>query len=306
MLTRRQLIKSAGLAGASAFFLPVVKMPDIKISTNFRYCLNTSTIRGQQPGLKGYIDIVAEAGYDGIEVWVKDVQDYLNQGNSASELKAYIKDRGLKVENAIGFAAWMVEDKSERKAGLDQMKRDMEMMASIGCNRIAAPPFGVKTDRPVDFLKAGRYFAELLDLGRKTGVMPQLEFWGASGAMWHLGQVLMVAAAANDPDVRILADVYHLFRGGSGFEGLKMLNGELIEIFHVNDFISTIPREKQKDSDRVYPGDGVAPLKDILTTLKNMGGSKVLSIELFNEEYYKQKPSVVAATALRKLKDLVE
>jgi sugar phosphate isomerase/epimerase len=74
----------------------------------------------------------------------------------------------------------------------------------------------------------------------------------------------------------------------------------------MNDYLSTIPREMQKDSDRVYPGDGDAPLKEILSTLKNIGGTKVLSVELFNEEYYKQKPSVVAATALRKLKELVE
>ena len=104
--------------------------------------------------------------------------------------------------------------------------------------------------------------------------MPQLEFWGASKVLWHLGQTLMVVAASNDPDARLLPDVYHLFRGNSGFEGLKMLNGKMIEIFHMNDYPGTKPRTEQVDGDRVFPGDGVAPLDQILGDLKNMGGEK--------------------------------
>jgi sugar phosphate isomerase/epimerase len=116
----------------------------------------------------------------------------------------------------------------------------------------------------------------------------------------------MVAAAANDPDARLLPDVYHLFRGGSGFEGLKMLNGNMIEIFHMNDYPGSKPRLDQVDADRVYPGDGVAPLKEILTDLQNMGGSKVLSLELFNRSYWEKDPLEVAKTGLAKMKAAVK
>jgi 2-keto-myo-inositol isomerase len=144
----------------------------------------------------------------------------------------------------------------------------------------------------------------LIELGRQIGVKPILEFWGHS-PFFTLGQAMMVCSLANDPDVQILADVYHLYRGGSGFEGLKMLRGNVIEIFHMNDFLSSIPREQQTDKDRVYPGDGDAPLKQILTDLAQMGGPKVLSLELFNPEYYKQDPFQVAKKGLEKMKDQV-
>ena len=110
------------------------------------------------------------------------------------------------------------------------------------------------------------------------------------------------SAVANDPGVRILADVYHLYRGDSGFESLKMIDGRLIEIFHMNDYPGDIPREKMEDKDRIYPGDGIAPLKQILTDLKNMGGPKILSLELFNREYWKQDAYQVAKTGLEKMK----
>ena len=300
MLTRRNLFKTAGLASAAALLPQAGFTKEAKKDSTFRFCLNTSTIRGQNPGLLKYLDIASEAGYDGVELWISDVKQHLESESSASSLKKYISDRGLKVENAIGFAPWLMGEK-----GFVQMKSEMEMMASIGCTRIAAPAFGVPSDQPFDLTQAGHAYKKLIELGRQTGVMPILEFWGASKALFNIGQAMMIAAVANDPDVSILADVYHMFRGGSGYDTLKMLKGEVIEVFHMNDFVASIPREQQKDSDRVYPGDGAAPMKQILTDLKNMGGVKVLSLELFNETYWKQDPLLVAQTGLKKMKEQV-
>lgn len=269
--------------------------------SKFRFCLNTSTISGQNPGLLKYIEIASKAGYDGIEIWVRDVEAALQAGHTLSSLKTYIADHGLKVESAIGFAPWMAEGES----GFVQMEEEMEMLASIGCHRIAAPPAGVPADKPLDLFAVGEKYKRLLDLGRDTGVMPQLEFWGASPALWHLGQVLMIAAAADDPDVKILPDVYHMFRGGSGFHALKMLDGKLIDLFHMNDYPEDKPREEQVDADRVYPGDGAAPVYQILTDLKNMGGEKVLSLELFNRTYWEEDSLTVARLGLSKMKALV-
>ena len=135
--------------------------------------------------------------------------------------------------------------------------------------------------------------------------MPQLEFWGGSKTFWHIGQAFMIAAVANDPDARILADLFHMYIGNSGFDTLKMVNGQLLEIFHINDYIASIPKAQQVDSNRVYPGDGAAPMRQILTNLKNSGGNKVLSLELFNPNYWKEDPFVVAQTGLQKMKELV-
>jgi len=279
MLTRRNLLKSGALA-AFAASLPLSGYTKAANNNSpFRFSLNTSTIRGQKPGLLKYIEIASRAGYDGIELWIEDVKKHLEAGNTAASLKKIIADQGLKVENAIGFAPWLAG-----KDGMEQMKQEMEMMASIGCTRIAAPVYGLPADQPLDLVATGLQYKELLAFGRQTGVMPILEFWGASKLLSNIGQALMICSVANDPDVKILADVYHMFRGNSGFESLKMLRGNVIEVFHMNDFVASIPREQQQDKDRVYPGDGIAPIKQILTDLKEMGGTKILSLELFNAE----------------------
>ena len=287
-------------------------LPSVGLATGknasgiFRFCLNTSTIRGQNPGLLKYIEIAAKAGYDGVELWVSDVLDYLKSGNAVHTLAKFISDRGLKVENAISFTSWMVNDPAKRKEGWKQLEEEMSIMAALGCPYIAAPPAGVERGRPIDLQETGHYYREILQIGRKNGVMPLLEFWGASGTLYNLGQALAIAAAADDPDAKILPDVYHLFRGGSGFNGLKLLSGDAVEVIHINDYPADKPVNEQTDSDRVYPGDGAAPLKQVLQYLLAMGGTKVLSLELFNKTYWAQNPLTVAKTGLHKMKILVD
>ncbi|WP_276374512.1 sugar phosphate isomerase/epimerase family protein [Chryseolinea sp. H1M3-3] len=305
-MNRRDAIKAAsvttglGLLGTVGFAKEKKKQAD-----KFKFSLNTSTISGQKLGVQKYIEIAARAGYDCMELWLPDLKVYMDNGGTLPALKKLIDDSKVPVVNAIGFAPWMIDDEEKRNAGFKQMRQEMEIMAALGCPRIAAPSAGIGPTAQLDMFIVGERFAKLIELGKETGVTPQLEFWGAS-RFHHIGQALMASAVANNPGAKILADVYHLFRGNSGFESLKMIDGSMIEIFHMNDYPGSIPREKQEDKDRIYPGDGVAPFKQILTDLKNMKGPKVLSLELFNREYWAQDPLQVAKTGLEKMKKVVQ
>jgi 2-keto-myo-inositol isomerase len=285
-MNRREVIKSAGLVAGLSILPQLTFAQQKKSSATFRYCLNTSTIRGQKPGLVKYIEIAGQAGYDSLELWVPDIKQYQEQGNTLKSLKKILDDNKVTVDDAIAFAPWMVEDEQQRATAFAQMKTEMEMMAELGCKRIAAPPSGMKaSDAPLDLFKIAERYKQLLDLGRQTGVIPQLEFWGASPVFFQLSQALI--------------------RGNSGFEGLKMLSSKVIEVIHINDYPSSVPREQQNDGHRVYPGDGAAPIKQIINDLAAMGGTKVLSLELFNQEYWKNDPLVVAKTGLEKMKKMV-
>ena len=304
MNSRRNFLQVLGMSSIAAFLPYQAFARTENKGADFRFCLNTSTISGQDPGLLGYIEIAAKAGYDGIELWIRDIQKYLQTGGSLSVLRRFCDDSHIQVESAIGFAPWLAVDETESLKGFLQMKNEMEMLAELGCTRIAAPAAGVS--EPLDLHIAGEKYARLLEMGRDTGVMPQLEFWGASPALYNMAQAMVICAYCNDPDARILTDVYHMFRGGSGFESLSMLSEKMIEVFHMNDYPRDKPRESQTDADRVYPDDGVAPIQRIIQIFDQVGGTKVLSLELFNKDYWSQDPLLVAETGLKKMKDLVK
>ena len=272
----------------------------------FRYCLNMATLQGFKLPLERQVEVAAQAGFRSIEPWLRDLEAHLQAGKSLSDLKRRIDDLGLAVEDAIGFATWLVDDDAQRRAGLEELKRDMERLAQLGCRRIAAPPAGAYNTPGIDLQKiAGRY-RTVLELGRQMGVVPQLEIWGGSKTMHTVSEAAFVATAADHPDASILLDLFHLYKGGSGFACLRVLSGGALGIFHMNDYPAQPPRETVTDADRVYPGDGIAPLDTVLRNLRDIGFRGPLSLELFNRRYWQQHdPLTVARTGLEKLRAAV-
>jgi 2-keto-myo-inositol isomerase len=272
---------------------------------HFSYCLNMSTIAGKKLGFRKELEIASKAGFQAVEIWVNSLQAYLKEGNSLAQVKRLLGDLGLTPENAIGFAPWAINDDEKRSKGLDQMKAEMEQLREVGCYRVAAPPVGA-TEGELELSAAADRYAKLIEIGTATGVKPQLELWGFSKNLSKLGEVLYVATESGQKDARLLLDVYHLYKGGSGHNGLPFVGKPLIEIFHMNDYPAHPEREKMVDADRVFTGDGIAPIKKVLEDIKDPAKTIVLSLELFNKFYYEQDPLVVAQTGLRKMKDLVE
>ena len=152
--------------------------------------------------------------------------------------------------------------------------------------------------------RAERY-RQLCELGRQFGIVPEVEVWGFSKALSRLGETAFVALESAHPDATILPDIYHLFKGGSGFEGLRLLSSSAVQILHVNDYPADLPRDKIADRDRVYPGDGIAPMNEILRSVIRPDRPIVLSLELFNPEYWKQDALQVARTGFEKTKAAV-
>ena len=83
---------------------------------------------------------------------------------------------------------------------------------------------------------------------------------------------------------------------------MRLLGAGAIQVLHLNDYPNDPPREQIDDSYRLYPGDGVAPLTDLLQTLHRTGGQKVLSLELFNRKYWSEDALRVAKTGLTRMK----
>lgn len=269
------------------------------------YCFNTATLRGKQLPITQLIDLVAEAGYDGIEVWIDDLDRHVDQGGTLQELKARCDDKGLRVESAIAFANWLAEDPEQARQAQERAKQDMEKVATVGGACIAAPPAG-HNDRPItDWELAAERLDQLAAIGKQTGVQPQLEVWGFSQCLGNLSEAVRLASLAKSTDFGILLDVYHLYKGGSPFESLRLVSGTCMKLFHMNDYPAMPGRDEISDGDRVFPGDGVAPMDDILRTLVRTGFGGALSLELFNREYWEQDPRWVVQTGLKRMKDAV-
>jgi 2-keto-myo-inositol isomerase len=277
---------------------------DPRSPARFPISLNTSTLRGHKLPIASVVDIAAEVGYQGIEPWVDELDRHVESGGTLADLNKQIKNRALKVTGAIAFFEWMVDDDARRARGLDEAKKRREQLAQIGATHLAAPPAG--DVKGVDLLKAAERYRALLEMSEPFGLIPAVEIWGSSPAIHRLGQAVLIALESGHPKACVLPDVFHLYKGGADPANVDLLNPLLLAGFHLNDYPAEPPRESIADKHRVYPGDGIAPLPQLLRSLQKIGYNGPLSIELFNPDYYRQDPVVVAQTALNKTRSVMK
>jgi 2-keto-myo-inositol isomerase len=269
----------------------------------FGYCLNSSTIRGNNLDMAGVVNAASKAGFHAIEPWITEIDKYTSAGGTLKDLGKRIADAGLTVEGAIAFNAFLDDDQTRRSASMEKLKLDMDKVAQIGGTRIAAPPGNSRAAVSLD--NAAKYYREALEMGEKMGVQPLLELWGTHPILGPLSHGIYVTVAAGRADASLLLDVFHLYKSGTPFTALRQINGASLHIMHLNDYPQAADPSTLNDGSRIYPGDGVAPLRQILRDLRASGFRGYLSLELFNREYWARSADENLKTAMEKIRATV-
>lgn len=266
----------------------------------FVYCLNTSTIKPTP--LLEKIRIAGRAGYSAIEPWNDEVDDYLAKGGSIAELKSSLADAGLEVVSMIALGGWITAEGAEYARVLDECRRRMDQAAALGSPYIVASP----PDEVVDLGHAAQRYAKLLRLGREAGVKPSMEFLGFVAGIKDVASAKMIADGADDPDSSVVADVFHMIRGGGSVDDLLLLKGMTLANFHVNDVPAEPDPSTQTDADRVMVGEGIADLPRVFANLRAIGYQGPLSLELFNPSLWEADPLDVARRGLDRVRAFAE
>jgi sugar phosphate isomerase/epimerase len=233
---------------------------------------------------KTSVEGIARAGVRAVEVDIAKIRQLL-QTESLPTVKRIMDDVGVKPvssSNHLGFVDAIGTQLQTGAASLDALKEKLEIVQAIGCDRIVCPSTstGNKTfddyKRGVDNMRAGG------DLAKGFGVTLMLEFTKTSTLVGTLSSALKIVREANHPNVRVMLDTFHFWAGVSKFEDLELLrDGELAHL-HLEDIPADPPREMlESQQHRAFPGEGIAPLRRIIETLKRKGYSGPASLEVF-------------------------
>lgn len=291
-ISRRRMIQNSGLAllGAATGFGFSRGESSKKNLLNdhelpFRISMNTSTLQAYELPADEQIKLVADAGFDGIEMWVRDIRSYIDSGGTAEELGNLLDSNNLLLENMIGFSEWISDDADTRAEAIDLLRSDMEMIAKMGGKYIAAPVQGIDTIDRTKFKEYAERYRAILELGDETGVIPILEVWG-TGALNQVTDCAHIAIGSGHSDATMLFDFYHVYRGGNSWETIDLVNAAKLPVMHMNDYPANPPREELTDADRVFPGEGICPYDEVIPKLYDAGFRGGFSVELFNREYW--------------------
>lgn len=249
--------------------------------------------------MEGY----ARAGIRAVEPQLTKVREFA-QKESVAAARRLLDDLGLKVascSNQIG----LVEPGETRARALEDLKWKVELAQAIGGDRIVAPSVGTGQYTADDYKRAVDNLREAAEIAKPFGVAIMLEFARTSRFAACLPTALKLVREADHPNVRFMMDIFHFWGGVSKFEDLELLrNGELHHL-HFEDVPADPPREIQGQPNRVFPGEGIVPLRRIVELLKRRQYSGAASLEMFNPAIQAMNPYEVASKARKTIEPLI-
>ena len=264
-----------------------------------KICLNTSTIK--PVSLLEKIKLVGEAGYDGIELWLNDVWDFVARGGEVSDVTKAVADQGLIVPSVIAMRQWGDFEGWEHQLVLDEARRRFALGARLGAPYIVATP---PLENPETSHLAGRY-KELLQIGREEGIKPTFEYISFFKSVHTLKRAWEIVQEADDPDATLILDAFHNWNSASTELDLLSIPLDRISHYHIDDAAPQKAALTQTDPDRVMPGDGQIDLEAEIKILKEKGYDGTVSLELFNEKWWAKDPSETLRVGLERVSALV-
>lgn len=263
-------------------------------------CLNTSTIRPVP--LADKLQLIAGAGFQHVELWNDDMDLHLRQtGETLADLRRRIDDQGLTVQSVIAFMGWAEASASGLNTVLDECRRRAEQAAAVGSRAIVVSP--PMEDLPED--QFAERFELVLQIALEHGLVPMLEFLGFTQKYKSIDSVIGVSRRYPAGAVPIVADTYHLLRGGGQLEDVLKIVAAELGMFHINDLPASPPVLTQTDFDRVMLGEGIVPLDLTISLLRQIGYNGPVSLELFNEKLWQADPAEVLKTGFDRLSRLL-
>jgi 2-keto-myo-inositol isomerase len=261
-----------------------------------KICFNQATTM-KNSTLETDLKFCEQYGYDLIEIRLDKLRDYL-KFHTVAELTAFFQSNRIK-PYAFGVLKFITfrDDASYRQIQ-DDLRFLGEIGTKIGCKKVVAvPTFDVGNYTKTQIKEESvRVLNDLADQADQYGVELAYEFVGYPNCSVNtFGQMYEI----------IEADCFHFHALGSRLEDLKQADPEKIFNFHIND-AEDLPVGALRDDKRLWPGDGVIDIDAILKTLKKIGYSEMVSIELFRPEYWDWEIERAIRVGKEKTKAVVE
>jgi len=247
------------------------------------------------------VRIASAAGFDVLEITATKLDTYL-QRHTLADARKRLDAAKLKTHAINSIEQINSRDAATRQQVLARTRELAEWCRALACPWIiavsgATPPGATWTqirDEAIDALRA------MNDLSAPLGVKLAFEFLGFPWcSVQTVAEAWEIVRTINLPTVGMVIDTCHFFAGGSTIDSIKVVDARKLAVFHIND-VEKMPREHIEDAQRLFPGDGVIPLKEIVAAVRGIGYNGAASVELFRPEYWRRKPLAVAREAYAK------
>lgn len=275
----------------------------MKLGMNEATCKENSTLEKD-------LILCEKYHYSYIEIRLDMLKDYLKK-HSIEELQSFFKTSYVKpyAFNSIEDINFCSKKQWEEVVALFTFA--CEMGQKIGNPYIIVVPtmsddMIQKTEKEIvdDSVKVLR---NLSDIAVSYGM--KLAFEPIGNSRWcvrSLEQCMDIINAVDRKNVGVALDAFNLFLYNKlqNIDSLDLVPVEKIFVYHIDDS-EDLPLSELDHCHRLFPGDGVIPLKLITQKLHEKGYDGIASVELFRPEYWAMDPDDVFRLAAKQTKQFL-
>ena len=253
------------------------------------------------------IKAAGEAGFDLLEIWAAKLREFLKT-KTTTDLKQLLDESNLEPYSINSIEHITFRDADD----YEQIKLETEELSKIageiGCPYVVVVPGKLPEnateaeiiDESVKVLNELGYIAE------KHNVSLAFEFLGQTDcSVQTLDLCNKIVEKVNRKNIGNVLDTFHFYAGNSTFEAIDSMKPDKLFIFHIND-AENLPKKELTDAHRLYPGEGILPIKEIKAHFDKIGYDRMVSIEIFRPEYWNENPFEVAKKAKEATEKVLE
>jgi 2-keto-myo-inositol isomerase len=268
--------------------------------------LNGATT-GEHVDLATDIRVAGQAGYHTVELRDTKIERYLAGGGTMTSLRDLLREARLQVLSLNALEDSTLAAGAALETVLARTRTFCEWARALDCPYvISVPSFLPPGGLPEPEVRARTVAAlrQMAAVAAPFGVKVGFEFLGfPTCSVNTLAAARHIVDEVGDPGVGVVIDVFHFYAGGSRLDDLDGLTADRLFIVHLDDAEPGEP-STLGDADRLWPGDGVIPLKPMLQRIERLGYRHPYSLELFRPEYWAMDPAAVARVGIEKMQRL--
>ena len=244
------------------------------------------------------IKAASEAGFELIEIWAAKLREFL-KNKTVDDLKTLLARNQIAPYSINSIEHVTFRNEIDYVGIKEECEELTSIAGKLGCPYVVIVPGKLPENASKDEIveESERVLNELGDIAAKHDVSLAFEFLGQSDcSVQTLDFCSEIVNKVNRKNIGLVIDTFHFYAGNSTFEAIENLDPEKLFIFHIND-AENLPKEELTDAHRLYPGEGILPIKEIKARFDQIGYDRMVSIEIFRPEYWNQDPFEVARKA---------
>jgi 2-keto-myo-inositol isomerase len=242
------------------------------------------------------LEVIRDTGWSAVELRRLDFV----RAQAGVDVVDLVRQSGVPVACVGLEMGWMFVAGRERARLLAVADEQCARAAALGCATVMSPADAGRGD-PRDAAVAIR---EIGDIAASHGLRVALEANSQAAQLNTLPRLREVLARAGHARCGVLVDTYHLVRSGDGVAELGDVGGD--EIAHVQySDVPAVGLEPGKALDRLPPGRGVVPFKDVFCLIEAKGYAGYASYEAPHPAAWARDPAEVAREALKATRALL-